>query len=93
MNTITEKMLWELRQTKKEIEQSIADKQKNDWLRTLLEEELSDVNLALSKITDGNYGLCEISGELLPDELLEIFPTMRTKKDPKMINHYCKKPI
>ena len=29
-----------------------------------LEARLVDVNLALQKISDGNYGKCEVSGEI-----------------------------
>lgn len=93
MNANTEKLLMELRQTKTEIERSITTKQTNDWLRTFLEEELADVNNALVKLIEGNFGQCEISGELLPPDLLAVIPTIRSFKDSKMIGNYYKKPI
>jgi RNA polymerase-binding transcription factor DksA len=93
MNANTEKLLMELRQTKTEIERSLATKQKKDWLRVFLEDELADVDIALAKIAEGNFGQCEISGEWLPVDLLATIPTIRSVKDSKAIGNYYRKPM
>ncbi|MDV2887833.1 hypothetical protein RYX45_21940, partial [Alkalihalophilus pseudofirmus] len=72
MNAMQEKMLLELRQTKSELEQSLINKQEKDWLTDLIEEELRDVEAAICKLEAGRYGQCEISGELLPEDLLQM---------------------
>lgn len=93
MNATQEKLFLELRQTKTEIELSLKNKSDRDWLTKILEEELVDVEEAIRKLNAGNYGECEISGELLPENLLMNIPTIRSKKDSDLLEHYCKKPI
>jgi RNA polymerase-binding transcription factor DksA len=43
-----------------------------------LEPQLNDVKLALKKIEEGTYGICEISGEPIEKERLEANPSART---------------
>lgn len=43
-----------------------------------LEERLEDVVVALKKIDDGTYGICEKTGEQIPHERLEANPAART---------------
>lgn len=45
-----------------------------------LEKQLKKVDLALKKIADGNFGLCEIDGEPIEEDRLEANPTARTCK-------------
>ncbi len=42
-----------------------------------LEAELNDVEIALKKLDDGTYGICEASGAKIPEERLEAVPTAR----------------
>jgi RNA polymerase-binding transcription factor DksA len=93
MNALQEKLFLELRQTKVEIENSLNSKQNKDWFTTVLEEELSDITSAIQKLENGNFGQCEISGEFLPNELLNIIPTLRSQKDSEYLESYFKKPI
>lgn len=93
MNAMQEKLFQELRQTKTEIERSLKNKQTENWFTTILEEEMADIDLALKKIEEGNFGQCELSGELLPLDLLNLIPTIRTVNDPSLLGGYCKKPI
>ena len=44
----------------------------------VLETEYRDIKRALNKIDAGSYGLCEISGEIIEEERLEVKPTART---------------
>lgn len=93
MNAMQEKLFIELRQTKTEIEHSLKAKSKQDWLTKILEEELEDIDHAIQKIQAGKFGECEISGELLPEELIQLIPTIRSKKDSDLLDRYCKIPI
>ena len=45
-----------------------------------LEGSLKEINEALEKIEQGNYGICEISGDLIERERLEANPAARTCK-------------
>lgn len=45
-----------------------------------LEERLLNINRALKKITDGAYGVCEISGEHIEEDRLRANPAARTCK-------------
>jgi RNA polymerase-binding transcription factor DksA len=46
-----------------------------------LEGRYNDVRLALRKIEQGTYGVCEISGEAIEEDRLEANPAARTCKD------------
>jgi RNA polymerase-binding transcription factor DksA len=93
MNATHEKLFFELRQTKEEIEYSLKNKQAKDWFTTILEEELSDIITAIQKLENGNFGQCEISGEFLPTDLLNMIPTLKSQKDSEYLVSYFKKPI
>lgn len=93
MNAMQEQLFLELRQTQSEIENSLNNKQKQDWFINILEEELADIKVAMRKITDGNFGQCEISGELLPAELLKNIPTIKSVKDSENLEAFYRKPI
>ena len=46
-----------------------------------VKEDYQDVQLALSKIENGTYGICEDTGETIPLEKLNILPTARSISD------------
>jgi RNA polymerase-binding transcription factor DksA len=93
MNAMQEQLFWELRKTQIEIIRSLKNKQKNEWMIPILEDELADINTAIQKLEDGNFGQCETSGEPLPDDLLKIMPTIKSSKDTDELEHFYKKPI
>jgi len=93
MNAMQEKLFLELRQTKEEIQYSLSNKLRQDWLTTVLEEELADINTAIQKLENGKFGQCEISGEFLPADLLNMIPTLKTQKDSEYLESYFKKSI
>ena len=93
MDEVQEQLFLELRQTQVEILDSLKNKRKEEWLTSILEEELADINLAIEKIENGRYGQCEISGELLPDELLKIMPTLKSARDSENLDIFYRKPI
>jgi RNA polymerase-binding transcription factor DksA len=93
MNALQEKLFLELRQTKSEIESALKIRVKDDWLRAILKEELIDITNALEKIESGTYGQCEVSGELIPYDLLEVIPTVKSINDMKKLESFRKKTI
>ncbi|MFJ5963469.1 MULTISPECIES: TraR/DksA family transcriptional regulator [unclassified Bacillus (in: firmicutes)] len=66
----------------------------HDKTTTLLyhiKEELQDVSLALAKIEQGTYGICENTGHTIPLEQMSILPTARTIDDFLYHKQYEKK--
>jgi RNA polymerase-binding transcription factor DksA len=63
-------------------ENELADKMEeledNKGILDSLEKQLKDINDALGKIGNGNYGICEISEEPIERERLEANPAART---------------
>ena len=45
-----------------------------------LETEYRDIKRAIQKISQGTYGICEISGEMIEEDRLTAYPTARTCK-------------
>jgi RNA polymerase-binding transcription factor DksA len=93
MNAMQEELFWELRKTQLEIVRSLRSKQKDEWIVTVLEDELADITTAIQKLEEGNFGQCETSGEPIPDYLLKIMPTIKTSKDSEVLEHFYRKPI
>lgn len=93
MDDNTEKLYSELRITRKELMASLERVGGNPLIRDLIEEELKDVNDTLMKIRSEDFGVCEISGELLPNELLRTVPTLKSKDDVTIINSFYFKPL
>lgn len=56
------------------------DFEERSGMVSTLRERLYDVNLALSKIENGTYGICEISGEKIEEDRLAANPAARTNK-------------
>jgi RNA polymerase-binding transcription factor DksA len=93
MNALHEMLYEELRQSEQEVLQSLQKKDKNHCLKSILEEELEDIQLALKKVKSGNYGMCELSGELIPEEFLKIVPTIKSVQDLGNVKTFCRKPL
>lgn len=56
----------------------LYEREKDFGLLEFAHKQLDDVNYALSRIDAGNYGICEVSGEIIPLERLEAMPTAVT---------------
>ncbi len=78
---------WETRREQEEWgstadENTNADAAENLEARTAavtqLENEFNNIRRALSKISDGTYGICEISGEPIEENRLKFIPEART---------------
>ena len=59
---------------------NIEDFETNTAILKQLETQLMDVESALTKIEDGSYGICEISGKEIEIDRLEANPAARTCK-------------
>ncbi|HYK73490.1 MAG TPA: hypothetical protein VEV44_10310, partial [Pseudoneobacillus sp.] len=58
-----------------------------------VEDELRDIEIALKKLECGDYGKCEISGELIPFDLLTSVPIAQSLDDFDKMKTYLRKPI
>ncbi|CAI9386183.1 hypothetical protein BACSP_01519 [Bacillus sp. T2.9-1] len=92
MNSTIEKLYTELRITQIELATTLRVK-RDSKINKYIEEELKDVEETMQKLENGNFGMCEMSGELLPVDLLEMIPTIRTKEDINSIQAYYRKSI
>lgn len=60
---------------------ALYEREKDIALKGHMEEELSDIEVALQKIENGTYGTCEVTGQQIPQERLDVLPTARTIKE------------
>ncbi|MBU6431218.1 MAG: hypothetical protein KGJ58_00440 [Patescibacteria group bacterium] len=61
-----------------EVAESIENFEENTAILKELEIQLNDVKMALKKIEDGTYGLCEGDGKPIPMKRLEANPAAKT---------------
>ena len=59
---------------------SIDEFENNSAILQQLETRYDEVLLALNKIPGGNFGICEVSGDLIEEDRLEANPAARTSK-------------
>jgi hypothetical protein len=83
----------ELRETRTELLAYLDYDQKDERILQYILDELKDIETALNKVENGEYGKCEISGEYLPYELLQTIPTARSVTELHQAEQYCRKPI
>ncbi|TGB03998.1 TraR/DksA C4-type zinc finger protein [Halobacillus salinus] len=56
----------------------LYDREKDIALLGHLREELSDIQYSLKQMEKGTYGVCEETGQPIPEDRLEALPTART---------------
>lgn len=61
-----------------EVADTFEEFEENAAILNELEIRLREVKHALEKIEEGNYGICEVSGDEIPLERLEVNPAART---------------
>lgn len=93
MNAFYETLYMELRQTEQEIRDALQKKTQAGWLKELLEKELTDIEKTINKFEIGNYGQCEISGELIPYDLLKVIPTLKSINEFQSIGSFYRKSL
>ena len=59
----------------------VEDWQERRATLALLETRYNNINRALKKITDNEYGVCEIGGEEIEEDRLDANPAARTCKE------------
>jgi RNA polymerase-binding transcription factor DksA len=59
--------------------QVAAEQGETRSLAASLSEQLDEVEHALAKFDSGTYGLCEVSGEPIPEARLEAMPATRVR--------------
>lgn len=64
---------------KNDVADEIEEYEERSAILKQLEIRYNEIKNALKKIEDGNYGICEISGEEIPRDRLEANPSARTK--------------
>lgn len=87
MDLNTNEIYSDLRKTKEELLQRLNQENCSPIVRPYIEAELKDIETALKKIETGTFGTCEVSGELIPMELLQIIPTLKSMEDCKTVNY------
>ncbi|MBP3038712.1 hypothetical protein J9303_04230 [Bacillaceae bacterium Marseille-Q3522] len=80
----------QLCQSKQEILNKLADSRPS-LIKPILQEELHDIEVTLAKLDKGEFGKCEISGELLPDQLLREIPTLKSYQDCASLVYFFRK--
>lgn len=93
MDAIVSMLYEELLQIEKESLRSLEERNKNNWLCPILKEEIADIRDALHKIENGNFGKCDISGGLIPYQLLALIPTIKTINEFKSLELFYRKPF
>ena len=89
---VKEKALYsELRTTRIELLESLMYGKGSPLIKPLIEAELIDVEYTLEKLAKGNFGICELSGEFIPPDLLQIVPTIKTITDCRRMDDYFRK--
>jgi hypothetical protein len=77
----------ELRKTREELVLKLKCTKCSPLAKPFIEEELKDIETTLNKLEKGTFGTCEISGEIIPDHLLSIVPTLKSLDDCKTIDY------
>jgi hypothetical protein len=93
MDAKAEGLYTELRNTRQEILERLMEGNSSALIKPILLEELHDIEQTLSKIETGSFGICEISGELLPADLLHMIPTLKTMEDCSRLGKFYRKSI
>lgn len=93
MDAKAEGLYTELRNTRQEILERLMEGNSSALIKPILLEELHDIEQTLSKIETGSFGKCEISGELLPSDLLHMIPTLKTMEDCSRLGKFYRKSI
>jgi DnaK suppressor protein len=53
------------------------DRERDESILENVNAQLRDIEAAFARLEDGTYGVCEATGEQIPDERLEVMPAAR----------------
>lgn len=91
MDAMAKTLYSELRKIRMELLVSINDENASPLIRPIIKEELRDIESTLKKMEGGEFGICEVSGEMMPMELLQMVPTLKTLTDCSKIDGFYRK--
>jgi RNA polymerase-binding transcription factor DksA len=92
LKVFEKKLYEELRDFERELDGKLKDNLVHHKIKKYVEEELKDIQSTLHKLECGEFGKCEMSGELIPYDLLYAVPTAKSLKDFNEMKSYLKKP-
>lgn len=93
MEAHEKKLYSELRTIRKELVLSLEEEKCSPSIKPIVEDELKDINKTIEKLESGKFGLCEVSGELIPSDFLKMVPTIKSLDDVERIYQFYCKPI
>lgn len=62
-------------------------------IKSIIEDELKDIEETIAKLETGDYGYCESSGQYIPESYLLMMPTIKTLEDVDTLGKFYCKPI
>jgi RNA polymerase-binding transcription factor DksA len=92
MKVFEKKLYEELRDIEREMNGRLENDLVHFKIKKYVEDELKDIQSTLQKMENGEFGKCEMSGELIPFDLLYAVPTVKTFNDFNEMKSYFKKP-
>jgi RNA polymerase-binding transcription factor DksA len=92
LKVFEKKLYEELRDFEREMNGRLENDLVHHKIITYVKDELKDIRSTLHKLECGEFGKCEISGELIPYDLLYAVPIAKTLDDFEEMKTYFKKP-
>lgn len=86
-------LIEELRNTRQELLERLMQSNLHPFINEMILDELFDVEKAIEKYENGQFGTCEISGEFLPEDLLTLIPTLQTMDDCQSLKRFYRKAL
>lgn len=62
-------------------------------IKSIIEDELKDIEDTIAKMETGTFGYCESSGQYIPESYLFMMPTIKTLEDVDTLGKFYCKPI
>ncbi|PKG25239.1 hypothetical protein [Niallia nealsonii] len=90
MNMKLEELYTELRMTQIELITTLRVKRASK-INQYIEAELKDVEESMKRLENGDFGTCEISGELIPEDILAMIPIVKSKQDIQQMQYFYRK--
>lgn len=92
-NPLLHHIYFELLAMKEDLEERLMSQPLSPYVKQMAEEELIDLMATIKKIEDGEFGVCEETGNEIPPELLSFQPNVRSISEVNSLLKYFKKPV
>ena len=83
----------ELVAMKEDLEERLKSQNLSPYVRQMAEAELADIITTIEKLEAGEFGVCEDTGSVIPIELLQFQPNVRSIKDLNSLLKFLRKPV